>query len=351
MSIRSAITRTGFEALFFSGAHALMRPFLGGVGAILMFHHIRPPREEAFQPNRGLEVTPEFFESVIGQLRSGDVDLVSLDEVQRRLCERDFQRRFASITFDDGYRDNKRWAYPVLEANRVPFAVYVPTSFPDRVGELWWLALEDVVRRNDSISFCIRGEERRIDCSTIGAKYSAFGELYWWLRGLRTEDECLEFVRGLAASHGVDTRAFCEELCMSWTEIRELSAHPLVTIGAHTVSHAMLAKAPEQTVRSELTASRLRLQEKLGFLPAHLAYPYGDGGSAGSREFRIAEELGYKTAVTTYPSVLFPEHSRALTALPRLSVDGNYQKARYLSVLMSGSATALRNGLRRLNAA
>src|SRR5437868_8125720 len=56
------------------------------------------------------------------------------------------------------------------------FTIYVPTSFPDREGELWWLGLEDVVGRSDSISFCIKGAERRIDCSTVGAKCSAFGE-------------------------------------------------------------------------------------------------------------------------------------------------------------------------------
>jgi hypothetical protein len=53
------------EALYFSGAHVLLRPWLGGVGAVMTLHHVRPPRRDAFQPNRLLEVNPDFFERVI----------------------------------------------------------------------------------------------------------------------------------------------------------------------------------------------------------------------------------------------------------------------------------------------
>jgi hypothetical protein len=55
--------------------------------------------------------------------------------------------------------------------------------------------------------------------------------------------------------------------------------------------------------------------------------------------------------VTTRPGVLFPEHAAHLTALPRLSLNGEYQQRRYLQVLMSGTATALFNGFRRVSAA
>ena len=61
----------------------------------------------------------------------------------------------------------------------------------------------------------------------------------------------------------------------------------------------------------------------------------------------IAAELGFKTAVTTRPGVLFPEHAEHLTALPRISLNGEYQQPRYAKVLMSGAATALWNGFRR----
>jgi hypothetical protein len=59
--VKQTIIRTGLETLYFSGMHHLLRPLFGGVGCILTFHHVRPQRPDAFQPNRLLEITPEFF--------------------------------------------------------------------------------------------------------------------------------------------------------------------------------------------------------------------------------------------------------------------------------------------------
>ncbi len=89
--MKSTIIRTGFDTLYFSGACTLCcGRFFEGVGAILMLHHVRPPRGDAFQPNQGLEVSPEFLSQTIEWLRSEAIDIVSLDEMHRRLTERDF---------------------------------------------------------------------------------------------------------------------------------------------------------------------------------------------------------------------------------------------------------------------
>ena len=83
----------------------------------------------------------------------------------------------------------------------------------------------------------------------------------------------------------------------------------------------------------------------------HLAYPYGDKPAAGPREFALAHASGYKTAVTTRPGMVFPESAGHMTALPRVSLNGNYQDPRILPVLTSGAATAMWNGFRRVDAA
>lgn len=349
--LKKTVIRAGLETLYFSGAHHFMRPFVGGVGVILTLHHVRPGRTGAFQPNRLLEVNPHFFSRVIRRLRRSGVDLVSLDEVRRRLIEQDFRRRFVCLTFDDGYRDVLQWAYPVLRKHEVPFALYIPTSFPDRVGELWWLALERVIAGNRRIGLSIDGEDRRFDTENAEQKQEVFDSLYWWLRGLETEEELRVVVRDLCARYRVDMNSFCDELCMSWEELGELARDPLCTIGAHTVNHVILKKASDKVARSEMEMGRAVIEAALGVRPEHLAYPVGDATSAGPREYRLAQELGFKTATTTVPGVLFPAHREHLTALPRISLNGEYQQLRYFEVLMSGAATAMWNGFQRVQAA
>jgi peptidoglycan/xylan/chitin deacetylase (PgdA/CDA1 family) len=96
--------------------------------------------------------------------------------------------------------------------------------------------------------------------------------------------------------------------------------------------------------------SRVVIESAIGIRPEHFAYPVGDPASAGPREFAIAAELGFKTAVTTQAGVLFREHRNHLMSLPRLSLNGEYQQLRYLRVLMSGAASAMWNGFRKLKA-
>ena len=351
MTIRQTIIRGGLESLYFSGTHIVSRPFVGGVGAILALHQVRPPRPDRFQPNRMLEVSPQFLTRLVRALRRSGLEFVALDEMHRRMVERDFAKRFVCLTFDDAYRDTLRWAYPVLKEAGVPFAIYVPTSFPDRLGELWWLALEAVIARNDRIGLVIDGRDRKFDSRTVAEKQTLYHELYRWLRRRSSENELREVVRRLAAFYHVDIAAFCTELCMDWSELAQLAADPLVTIGAHTVNHPILRRLPKEAARSEMDLGRSVIEAALGVRPAHLSYPFGDRGASAAREFAIAAELGFKTAVTARPGVLFRKHNQCLTALPRITVDGNYQRVRYLRVQLSGAATALRNGFRRVDAA
>jgi len=345
---RKSLIRAGFETLYFSGAHVAFAPLLQGVGAILTLHHVRPPKVSDFQPNRLLEISPDFFVRVIELLRGIGIDIVSLDEMRRRLREGDFRRRFVCLTFDDGYRDVQEWAYPVLQRYRLPFALYIATSFHEKRGEMWWLALEKVIANSPKITVRVDGRERVIQCDTVAQKYAAYQQLYWWLRQHDREDEMRAEIRDLCARYNVDMTSICGELCMDWENIAQLARDPLCTIGAHTVNHVMLAKVPEEAARAEMADSRDRIEAHIGIRPAHFSYPVGGSDAAAGREYALAGKLGFATAVTTRPGVLFPEHGDGLQALPRLSLNGDFQHVRYAKVLLSGTATALWNGFRRI---
>ncbi|WNV07731.1 polysaccharide deacetylase family protein [Tardiphaga sp. 709] len=345
--IRNTIIRAGLDALYFSGAHRVLRPIFGGVGTIFMLHHVRPAHAGSFQPNRHLEITPDFLRATLAYLRATDVDIVTPDEVQRRLTERDFSRRFACFTCDDGYRDNRDHALPAMRDFDAPFTVYVTSDFASGTGRLWWVALERVVARADAIEAPIDGQMERLDTSTLAGKDMAFDRLHGWLRGLPEEADVRREISALCAAHGIDEDAVSRELCMSWDELKPFAADPLVTIGAHTVSHCNLAKQTEAMVVHELSASRTDIENVLQRPAVHLAYPYGDRCAAGTREFALAKGAGFETAVTTRPGVIASDNSSQLTALPRVSLNGNYQDTRYLPVLTSGAATAMWNGFQR----
>jgi peptidoglycan/xylan/chitin deacetylase (PgdA/CDA1 family) len=137
---------------------------------------------------------------------------------------------------------------------------------------------------------------------------------------------------------------------MSWDELKSFAGDPLISIGAHSVTHGNLARQAREIASQEMAVSRERIENVLQRPVLHLAYPYGDKIAAGAREFALAQAAGFNTAVTTRPGMIFPESAGHLTALPRVSLNGNYQDTRILPVLTSGTATAIWNGFRRIDA-
>jgi peptidoglycan/xylan/chitin deacetylase (PgdA/CDA1 family) len=349
--LRNNVIRAGLGALYFTGAHYLLAPIFAGVGAIFMLHHVRPQRDAEFQPNHHLEIAPEFLRAMLAHLRSHDVDIITIDEVHQRLAERNTLRRFACFTLDDGYRDNRDFALPVMREFGAPFTVYVASDFAEGVGRLWWIALEMVIARASSIEVEIGGTHVRLDTGSPAAKQAAFDRLHDWLRRLPGEHDLRREIAALCARHGVDETAICRELCMSWDELKAFAADPLIGFGAHSITHCNLARQTEDVASQEMAVSRARIEGALQRPILHLAYPYGDKIAAGAREFALARAAGFKTAVTTRPGMIFPESAGHLTALPRVSLNGNYQDIRILPVLTSGAATAMWNGFRRIDAA
>src|SRR4030095_2172315 len=116
----------------------------------------------------------------------------------------------------------------------------------------------------------------RMETRTAAEKQAAFERLHARLRALPSEHDVLREVAALCARCGVDESAICRELCMSWDELKAFAGDPLVTIGAHTVTHPNLAKQREDVALNELRTSRERIAAALGRPVLHLAYPYGD---------------------------------------------------------------------------
>lgn len=330
----------------------MLRRICGGIGAIFMLHHVRPKRAAiGFAPNAGLEVTPDYLDSVIHLVVERGFDLVSLDEAVSRIRNgAPPERPFAVFTLDDGYRNNLVHAAPVFRRHRCPYTIFVAPAIADGTCELWWQALEAMIAAADRLELAIEGETMSLDTRGDAAKQLAWERLYWPVRNLEQHRQ-RSWIREACGRQGIDLAAMCRSEAMDWAELRQIAADPLCTIGAHTIHHYAVAQLPEAEARHELAHSAERIERELGRRPALLAYPYGDAGSAGERDFRLAGEAGFRAAVTTRKGMIFSGHKDHLMALPRVSLSGEFQKLRYADVLISGTAFAVWNRFRLMQVA
>jgi peptidoglycan/xylan/chitin deacetylase (PgdA/CDA1 family) len=346
MALKHRVIDAGFRAIAASRADRWLAPAARGRGLILTFHHVRPARDDPFQPNALLEITPEHLDRTLRVVREQGFDIVALDEVPDRLAAGEGRPPFCVLTFDDGYRDNRDYALAILNRHGAPWTLFVTADFASGHGRLWWLELEEVVRRRDHL--VLDGE--RLPARTPDEKHAAFAAAYSALRG-GPEEVLRDTIAGWCAEIALDVTELVRNACMSWDELAELARAPRVTIGAHTLTHPMLGKHDDGRAWLEIEGGRAAVAEKLGIEPQHLAYPVGDPNSAGAREFRLAAQAGYRTAVTTRPGHLFREHAEHPTALPRVSVNGLYQSEAAVRSLLSGVPFLLWNRGKRLNVA
>jgi len=171
-------------------------------------------------------------------------------------------RRFVCLTFDGGYKDLIEWAYPVLSRHRVPFAVYVPTAFPDGVGEIWWLALEAVIASERRISLVIDRKELHFTIAGSSEKYQLYEFLQSWMRSLPPPDLSAA-INDLCRRYSVDLAALSRKAAMDWNDLAKLAADPLATIGTATVNYPVLARLKDDDALREMTMGRAVAQSAL----------------------------------------------------------------------------------------
>lgn len=339
---RHRLIGAGFNFFSATGLHRLLAPITRGQGAILTFHRVRPAVSSPFAPNALLEITPGFLDQVLSTATGLGYRFIGLDEVPLRLRAAGGDP-FLALTFDDGYRDTLTEALPVLEKHDAPFTVFATTGFLDRTARLWWVELEEAVRRLDGVQIDIGGERLAFETGSVTQKQQAFARLR--LRLLALDDpELLRVMDRLCAQAGFGAEGIVSDLCMDWDELGQLLAGPLATLGCHTVTHPRLALCSDVSLRAELDDARRALERRYERSVRHFCFPYGMASAAGPREFVEAEALGFATAVTTRPGVLRAGHAAQLTALPRISVNGLWQSTAAVEVLLSGAPFALWNG-------
>ncbi len=337
-----AIRKLALNVVRYTGLAPLAKPFVGGIGAILMLHRVTATPEKPDGVNRHLNIAPEFLDAVIADMKAHGYAFVTLDEAIERIKAGGKGGQFGAITADDAYRDNMTEALPVLEKHGAPITIYVAPGLINGAADLWWEVVEDIVSARNRLVLTTPNGPVTIDCSTPGKKIQAFARLHDYLTLEVREEDQRAVLRELARSNGIELGAR-QSLLMNWDEIRAMAEHPLVTIGAHTVNHRNLKRLSEADARHEVDGVSGILQAELGEAPRHFAYPYGYASAVGDREVGFARDAGYVSAVTTRHGVLRAKHAGFLHALPRISVNGRYQSVAHIRTMLSGVTTPLAN--------
>jgi len=261
--------------------------------SVLIFHRVKAAPDELFVE----DIVASKFDSLCGWLVDW-FNVLPLDQAARRLSEGTLPPRALCITFDDGYADNREVALPILLRHGLTATFFITTGFLDG-GRMW----------NDSVIEALRGTRlERLDLrDLLGDDFAPLA-----LQGASPRrvaiDAVIERIKYLAPAERqtmVDEIArrlgteLPRNLMMSSQQVREMRQAGM-QIGAHTLTHPILARLDAAAARAEIGGSKRFLEALLDEPVTLFAYPNGKPGRDFNDEsVAIARELGFETAVTT----------------------------------------------------
>ncbi|MCL2349340.1 MAG: polysaccharide deacetylase family protein [Planctomycetaceae bacterium] len=259
-----------------------------------------------------IAVTVSQFEEQLAILRR-DWQPVSLAEIDAACEHRQALPEYpVFVTFDDGFRNNLTLAAPMLQNYQVPAAVFVTSALMGSDGLLWPQEVRERVidgftasgrhipiplsvpeKRNATATMSlpatlstpfptqnlpenIADRERLADHVVRQCKVLSLHERTNYLQQLRD---------GTTLNIAEPWKKELYEF-MNWDEVREICKFG-VAVGAHTVSHPILATLTIQEATSELSECKTTIERELSEECFSLAYP--NGGRADFNEQIVAE--------------------------------------------------------------
>jgi peptidoglycan/xylan/chitin deacetylase (PgdA/CDA1 family) len=248
---------------------------------VLNYHRIGMPHGSLFD-HALWSATQDDFDQHVRMLASG-FDVIGLNDLRSALDDlkagkrRAWQtRRFAMITFDDGYIDNFEQAFPVLESHSVPGVFFITSGFLDTGRLAWWDEIAWMVRTSARSQLELSRRWIAAPLSLAADNHDAAIQRllrrYYRIEGHETAaflDEIAE-----ATGSGRAPKSAADGLWMNWDMVRSMHAAGM-SVGAHTVTHPILSRLSAEEQNLEICESRLRIEHELGDTVSALSYPVG----------------------------------------------------------------------------
>ena len=258
--------------------------------AVLIYHRVTPLPD----PLLPYEPDAEAFERTMRWVGT-TFNVLPLEQAVRDLKAGNLPPRAMSITFDDGYENNATVAAPILEGLGLHATFFIATGYLDG-GLMFNDAVVEAVRACPGTELDLTslnlGQHRVGSVDERRATIDAILNVIKY----HDERERADMARAIAESARVELP---RNLMMTSEQAAAL-ARAGFALGAHTVSHPILAKLDDHTARREIIDGKLRLEEISGGPVNLFAYPNGrpDRDYSGATT-RFVREIGFDGAVST----------------------------------------------------
>lgn len=259
---------------------------------ILPFHMIAD-EPNGFFPEMS---TCQFEKQIVSIVRN--YNIVSIDEIIEKVKKKEPIRRCVAITFDDGFKDNYKIAYPILRKYHVPATIFLTTGCIENMTAPWFIKVRYMFMKTDRTDIKSFNDKQIIfPMRTKQEKFAASEKVMAHLKNC-TDDQRLHLLDRLGMELEFNDFKDLNEIMLDWEEIKTMSENG-ISFGAHTVNHPVLTRMPLDMVEEEILKSKQTIEDRLVRPVTGFAYPFGKEPQYSPKLFKILQELKFKFAVTT----------------------------------------------------
>lgn len=281
---------------------------------LLAYHRVMPTDAlDAYPFDRELiSATPAQFESQMSYIRQ-HAHVVSLDQVQAHAEGKStLPPRAVAVTFDDGFSDTYRYAFPILKRYSIPATIFIATGNVDSGEPFWFELAAYLIFQAEPHALAIEASGRTFPCGrTPSERTQSLRQLHEILKSVPNAQR-VALLAGWA-------RRFAPQIAhgtvghsgpISWAQVREMAAAG-IAFGSHSVTHPNLTKLADGELDWELAESKRTIEERLQREVRTLAYPIGNRDSFDERVIAAARRAGFGIGVSYLPGA---------NALPNLDI-------------------------------
>ncbi|HRH94801.1 MAG TPA: polysaccharide deacetylase family protein [Prosthecobacter sp.] len=294
-------SRLAKAALVDSGLAAFARARHPSRATILTFHGLYDREDEVEGLEWYLHLPVDVFEGICSFLRDEFRVIQLSDLIEAQIRGARLPDNAVVITFDDGYKSNYELAYPILRKFGLPATIHVATGFLGGDDILWFQRVDMALSRTQKpqLDLKIKGKLLSLRFANRAQRLQSLSCLMPELKRLsdvelRREVDRLEAVLEVNKPQVGDLPEHMRP--MSWAMAREMSAGGQIEIGGHTVTHPILSRCDESTMRTEIVTCRDRIHDELGKPPVCFAYPNGTAEDFTRETMSMVQEAGFKAA-------------------------------------------------------
>ncbi len=277
--------------LYHAGVINVIKKSRASKAIVLAYHSINQVTLRELE----IEQSPENFKEQMRYLKENFTVLSLKQFLEYRDTGKELPKNSVLITFDDGYRDNYLYAYPVLKELGLPATIFITTSVIDTPESLFFDTIRFAIFESKFNLLDLRelGLERYIlDHENHKTLSTVIKEITQFSKRL-DDDKRLQLKREVYRRLSLSEES--KRLYLSWDEIKEMLANG-IEFGSHTVNHPNLAVIPVEQCREELATSMAIIEQHTGVAPTALAYPFGSKDEFNESVESIANEVGYDCA-------------------------------------------------------